>query len=274
VELDIALRGGWRRGGLHAIYGPPSSGKTYLCFKTIATEHAHNPRARALYMATEGWDASDILWAQRIGVDMDRLYVTKPTHRGECLNIILEMLRGEPPHLIVLDSLAATIPDEAPWRSAQSLSKILLRMRQRETRTTILFTTHTRVRFDQERPVDGADCVGGRTQRFLTATDLHLTPVRSSPEEACLHFEVDKGRDESGSGHFIIDLTTGEPRDAAQVVHYALERGIATETTGGTISCLEQTLQTRANMVQMMGRNPAMKSLAYRMIMESVMGER
>lgn len=107
LGLDIALGvGGLPRGRIVEIYGPESSGKTTLTLQVIA--EAQKAGGMAAFIDAE--HALDPVYAKKIGVDTDNLYVTQPDHGEQALEIADALVRSGAFDVIVIDSVAALTP--------------------------------------------------------------------------------------------------------------------------------------------------------------------
>lgn len=107
LSLDIALGvGGFPRGRIVEIYGPESSGKTTLCLHVIA--QAQKRGGICGFVDVE--NALDPLYAQRIGVDVESLYVSQPDTGEQALEIVEALVRSGAMDVVVVDSVAALVP--------------------------------------------------------------------------------------------------------------------------------------------------------------------
>ncbi len=107
LSLDTALGiGGIPRSRITEIYGGESSGKTTLALHVIA--EAQKKGGLALFIDAE--HALDTEYAQKLGVDIDRLYVAQPTTGEEALEIMDGMIKSGAMDIVVLDSVAALVP--------------------------------------------------------------------------------------------------------------------------------------------------------------------
>jgi recombination protein RecA len=106
IALDIALGGGIPRGRIIEIYGPESSGKTTLALHTIAEVQARGGRAAFI----DAEHALDIVYAGKIGVDVDDLLVSQPDDGEQALEITEKLVRSGAIDVIVVDSVAALTP--------------------------------------------------------------------------------------------------------------------------------------------------------------------
>jgi len=107
LSLDLALGvGGLPRGRITEIYGPESGGKTTLALHCVA--EAQKKGGLALYVDAE--HALDTDYARRLGVDVDRLYISQPSNGEEALEIMDAIIKSGAVDVVVLDSVAALVP--------------------------------------------------------------------------------------------------------------------------------------------------------------------
>ncbi len=107
LSLDIALgAGGLPRGRITEIYGPESSGKTTVALQVIA--EAQRQGGEAAFIDAE--HALDPIYAQKLGVDIDRLIVSQPDTGEQALEIAEALARSGAIDVIVVDSVAALVP--------------------------------------------------------------------------------------------------------------------------------------------------------------------
>ncbi len=107
LTLDIAIGvGGIPKGRITEVYGPESSGKTTLCLHVVA--EAQRRGGLAAFVDME--HALDPTYAARIGVDLNRLYVSQPDTGEQALEITEALVRSGAFDVIVLDSVAALVP--------------------------------------------------------------------------------------------------------------------------------------------------------------------
>ena len=106
LSLDIALGGGYPKGRIIEIYGPESSGKTTLTLHAIA--EIQKQGGTAAFIDAE--HALDPAYARRLGVDTDNLLVSQPDNGEQALEIVETLVRSNAVDLIVVDSVAALVP--------------------------------------------------------------------------------------------------------------------------------------------------------------------
>ncbi|MBB1503656.1 recombinase RecA [Candidatus Saccharibacteria bacterium] len=106
LSLDLALGGGYPKGRIIEIYGPESSGKTTLALHAIAEIQKTGGQAACI----DAEHALDPSYAKRIGVDVDNLLISQPDNGEQALEICETLVRSNAVDLIVVDSVAALVP--------------------------------------------------------------------------------------------------------------------------------------------------------------------
>ena len=109
LTLDLALGiGGLPKGRIIEVYGPESSGKTTLTLHAIA--EVQKAGGEAAFIDAE--HALDPVYAKNLGVDIDNLLVSQPDSGEQALEICDALLRSGAIDIIVIDSVAALVPQE------------------------------------------------------------------------------------------------------------------------------------------------------------------
>jgi len=107
LHLDFALGvGGLPKGRIVEIYGPESSGKTTFALHCIA--EAQKMGGTAAFIDAE--HALDPIYAQKLGVDINELYVSQPDNGEQALDICEALVRSGAIDIVVIDSVAALVP--------------------------------------------------------------------------------------------------------------------------------------------------------------------
>ena len=107
LTLDLALGiGGFPRGRIIEIYGPESSGKTTVALHAVA--EAQKMGGVAAFIDAE--HALDPVYAKKLGVNLDDLYVSQPDTGEQALDICDARVRSSAVDIIVIDSVAALTP--------------------------------------------------------------------------------------------------------------------------------------------------------------------
>ncbi len=105
--LDDALGvGGYPKGRIIEIYGPESSGKTTLALHAIA--ECQKQGGRAAFVDAE--HAIDPVYAKNLGVDIDELLLSQPDNGEQALEIVEMLASSGAISLIIVDSVAALVP--------------------------------------------------------------------------------------------------------------------------------------------------------------------
>jgi len=152
VTVDIALGvGGIPRGRITEIYGPESSGKTTMCLSVVA--QAQKRGGLCAFVDME--HALDPLYAERIGVNLDTLYISQPDTGEQALEITESLVRSGALDIVVVDSVAALVPraeiegemgDSHVGLQARLMSQALRKLAGviKNTNTTVMFTNQLR----------------------------------------------------------------------------------------------------------------------------------
>ncbi len=107
LTLDLALGiGGYPKGRIVEIYGPESSGKTTLALHAIAEVQKQGGRAAII----DAEQAIDPVYAKNLGVDIDQLILSQPDSGEQGLEITETLARSGAIDLIIVDSVAALVP--------------------------------------------------------------------------------------------------------------------------------------------------------------------
>nr|AAC72890.1 recA-like protein [Porphyromonas gingivalis] len=107
IGLDLALGvGGYPRGRIIEIYGPESSGKTTLAIHAIAEAQ----KAGGLAAIIDAEHAFDRTYAEKLGVNVDNLWIAQPDNGEQALEIAEQLIRSSAVDIIVIDSVAGLTP--------------------------------------------------------------------------------------------------------------------------------------------------------------------
>lgn len=181
LSLDIALGvGGYPRGRIIEIYGPESSGKTTFALQAIA-EH-QKLGGRAAFIDAE--HALDPVYAERLGVNIDELLLSQPDTGEQALEICDALVKSEAISIIVIDSVAALVPqaeiDGEMGDSHVGLQARLMSQALRKLSGTINKTNTTCIFINQLREKVGVmfgnpeTTPGGRALKFYSSVRLEI----------------------------------------------------------------------------------------------------
>ncbi len=184
LSLDIALGvGGVPRGRITEIYGPESGGKTTLCLHVIA--EAQKRGGVCAFVDME--HALDPTYAERIGVDLDTLYISQPDTGEQALEITESLVRSGSLDVVVVDSVAALVPRaEIEGEMGDSHMGLQARLMSQALRklTAITSKSHTSIVFiNQIRMKIGVmfgnpeTTTGGNALKFYTSVRLDIRRI-------------------------------------------------------------------------------------------------
>ena len=181
LSLDIALGvGGYPKGRIIEIYGPESSGKTTFALHAIA-EH-QKAGGRAAFIDAE--HALDPVYAERLGVNTDDLLLSQPDTGEQALEICDALVKSEAISIIVIDSVAALVPqaeiDGEMGDSHVGLQARLMSQALRKLAGTINKTNAIIIFINQVREKVGVmfgnpeTTTGGRALKFYASVRLEI----------------------------------------------------------------------------------------------------
>ena len=181
IAIDVALGvGGYPKGRIIEIYGPESSGKTTVALHAIA--EVQKAGGRAAFIDAE--HALDPIYAKKLGVDINELLLSQPDTGEQALEICDALVKSEAVSLIVIDSVAALVPqaeidgemgDSHVGLQARLMSQALRKLSgtMNKTKTTAIFINQLRekvgVLFGNPETTPG-----GRALKFYSSVRLDV----------------------------------------------------------------------------------------------------
>ncbi|MDD2190994.1 MAG: recombinase RecA [Bacteroidales bacterium] len=189
LGLDIALGiGGLPRGRVIEIYGPESSGKTTLAIHAIA--EAQKAGGVAAFIDAE--HAFDSSYAQKLGVDIENLFISQPDNGEQALEITDNLIRSGAIDIIVIDSVAALTPkaeiDGEMGDSKMGLQARLMSQALRKLTSTISRTNCCCIFINQLREKIGIvfgnpeTTTGGNALKFYSSIRLDIRRIQAIKE--------------------------------------------------------------------------------------------
>ena len=184
LNLDLALGvGGYPRGRIIEIYGPESSGKTTLAIHAIAEAQ----KAGGIAACIDAEHAFDRFYAQKLGVDIDNLWISQPDNGEQALEIADQLIRSSAIDILVVDSVAALTPKKEiegdMGDSAVGLHARLMSQALRKLTATIAKTNTTCIFINQLREKIGVmfgnpeTTTGGNALKFYASVRLDIRRV-------------------------------------------------------------------------------------------------
>ena len=181
LALDIALGvGGFPKGRIIEIYGPESSGKTTLTLHAIA--EVQKQGGRAAFIDAE--HAIDPVYAKNLGVNIDDLILSQPDSGEQGLAIAETLVKSNAIDLVVVDSVAALVPqveldgevgDSSVGLQARLMSKALRRLSglMNKTSCTIIFINQLREKIGVMYG-NPETTTGGRALKFYSTVRIEI----------------------------------------------------------------------------------------------------
>ena len=186
LTLDIALGvGGYPKGRIIEIYGPESSGKTTFALHAIAQVQKRGGRAAFI----DAEHALDPVYAKNLGVDINELLLAQPDTGEQALEICEALVRSEAVNIVVIDSVAALVPqaeiDGDMGDSHVGLQARLMSQALRKLSGTISKTKTTAIFINQLREKVGVmfgnpeTTPGGRALKFYASVRMDIRRIDS-----------------------------------------------------------------------------------------------
>ncbi|MBQ8424155.1 MAG: recombinase RecA [Coprobacter sp.] len=184
IALNAALGvGGYPRGRVIEIYGPESSGKTTLAIHAIAEAQ----RAGGIAAIIDAEHAFDRFYAEKLGVDVENLWISQPDSGEQALEIAEQLIRSSAVDIVVIDSVAALTPkaelEGDMGESKMGLQARLMSQALRKLTATISKTNTTCIFINQLRDKLGVmfgnpeTTTGGNALKFYASVRLDIRRV-------------------------------------------------------------------------------------------------
>ena len=181
IALNAALGvGGYPRGRVIEIYGPESSGKTTLAIHAIAEAQ----KAGGIAAIIDAEHAFDRFYAEKLGVDVENLWISQPDSGEQALEIADQLIRSSAVDIVVIDSVAALTPkaelEGDMGDSKMGLQARLMSQALRKLTATISKTNTTCIFINQLRDKIGVmfgnpeTTTGGNALKFYASVRLDI----------------------------------------------------------------------------------------------------
>ena len=186
IGLNAALGvGGYPKGRIIEIFGPESSGKTTLAIHAIA----ECQKAGGVAAFIDAEHAFDRFYAEKLGVDIDNLYMSQPDNGEQALEIADQLIRSSAVDILVVDSVAALTPKKEiegdMGDSAVGLQARLMSQALRKLTSTISKTKTTCIFINQLREKIGVmfgnpeTTTGGNALKFYSSVRLDIRKIQT-----------------------------------------------------------------------------------------------
>lgn len=194
LVLDSILGGGFGRGRIVEVYGRESSGKTSIAISTAA--NVQREGGTAVYIDAE--NAFDPYYAASLGVNLEELFFSQPNSAEQALDLVSTLTESGEVDLIVVDSVAALVPqaelegdagDMTVGALARLMSKELRKLvsKARANNTTVIFINQTRDKIGGFSPFGTPQVTpGGQALKFYSSQRVEIKkgkPIKGDTAE-------------------------------------------------------------------------------------------
>lgn len=187
IGLDLALGvGGIPRGRVTEIFGPESSGKTTLTLHIVA--ECQKRRGTCAFIDAE--HALDVTYARRLGVKTDELLIAQPDYGEQALDIADMLVRSNAVDLVVIDSVAALIPqaelegnmgESQVGGHARLMSHALRKLTGtiHKSKTSVIFINQIRMKIGTQGYGSPETTTGGNALKFYSSIRLDIRRIQT-----------------------------------------------------------------------------------------------
>ncbi len=274
IGLDLALGiGGVPKGRVTEIYGPESSGKTTLTLHVIA--ECQKQGGTAAFIDAE--HALDTTYAARLGVKVDELLISQPDHGEQALDIAYMLVRSGAVDLVVIDSVAALIPqselegnmgETQVGGHARLMSHALRKLTGtiHKSRTCVIFINQIRMKIGTMGYGSPETTTGGNALKFYSSVRMDIRKIQTLKDKeesygATTRVKVVKNKmaPPFREAKFDIIFGTGISR-SAEIIDLGVAAGIIDKSGAWFAYGSEKLGQGRDNVRTMLDENEALRS--------------
>jgi recombination protein RecA len=180
---DLLGTGGYPRGRVIEVFGPESSGKTTLALHAVA--ECQKLGGTAAFIDAE--HALDVAYAQKLGVDVDKMLISQPDSGEQALEVTEALVRSGAVDIVIIDSVAALVPqaeiegqmgDAHMGLQARLMSQALRKLTAITSRTgaIVLFINQVRQKIGVVFG-NGEVTTGGNALKFYASIRLEIRRI-------------------------------------------------------------------------------------------------
>ena len=272
ILLDEALGvGGYPQGRVIEIYGPESSGKTTLALQAVA--QSQKMGGVAAFIDAE--HALDPVYAKRIGVDINELWISQPDSGEQALELAESLIKTGAIDIMVIDSVAALTPiaeiegdmgDQHVGLQARLMSQALRKLTAllSKSNTTLIFINQIRMKIGVMFG-NPETTTGGNALKFYSSVRIEVRKGESimKGDEAIgnkVKIKIVKNKVAPPFRKFETDLYFGEGlSEEAALADSALRFDILQKSGSWYAYKEEKIAQGRDNLVSYLKANPQVK---------------
>ncbi len=274
IGLDLALGiGGVPKGRVTEIYGPESSGKTTLTLHIIA--ECQKQGGTAAFIDAE--HALDTSYAARLGVKVDELLISQPDHGEQALDIADMLVRSGAVDLVVIDSVAALIPqselegnmgETQVGGHARLMSHALRKLTGtiHKSKTCVIFINQIRMKIGMMGYGSPETTTGGNALKFYSSVRMDIRKIQTLKDKeesygATTRVKVVKNKmaPPFREAKFDIIFGTGISR-SAEIIDLGVAAGIIDKSGAWFAYGSEKLGQGRDNVRAMLDENETLRS--------------
>lgn len=183
LSLDVSSGGGYGLGRIVEVYGPESVGKTTLAiYGMISAQKAFPDKHVGIVDAEHAFDMD---YAEKLGLNKDKVLISQPSHGEEALNIVSDLASSNLISFILVDSVAALIPkaeldgemeDNQIGLQARMMSKAMRKITGdvNMSKTVLMFINQTRTKIGVMFG-DPTTTTGGNALKFFASQRIELS---------------------------------------------------------------------------------------------------
>ncbi|MDR3091469.1 MAG: recombinase RecA [Clostridiales bacterium] len=245
LSIDVCLGiGGVPKGRIVEIYGPEASGKTTIALQIVAQAQAAG--GIAAYIDAE--HALDPVYAEKLGVNIDELYISQPDDGEQALEICETMVRSAVIDVVVVDSVAALVPraeiagemgQVTVGAHARLMSQALRKLTAfvANNRCVLIFINQIRSMIQSQGRGPSETTTGGRALKFYSSIRIdvrRIGAVEGTGDEivgAITKIKIAKNKLAPPFKQCTLKIIYGEGISAlANILDIAIEAGIVTKS--------------------------------------------
>lgn len=268
LEIDpVAKIGGLLEGRIYEYWGPAGTSKTTHALHIVAEAQKKYPEKWPVFIDTE--HSLSKAYANIIGVDLNRLYMAQPTNAEQGMEIVYECARNPDVSLIVLDSVAALIPQkllnqemgkELVGTHAKMVSQAMAKITPEIGKNKKILVCANQVRENVGGYIVRPEPTGGHALKFYSTARWSLkSDTKDSDTKGVHHITatIQKNKFNGLKSKATYDLVLGHgfPK-AYQAISYGFDNGVIEAKGGGNFVYGDMKFRGKDNFVNFLLENP------------------